>query len=96
MSKKCSSGNKNLDYNDNYNKKELNKLYNERVVSIQNVQRPMGLGSGIIQHQGNKIKTESGKELLIHRGKKYGKGRPHVITPASNMSSHWKPKGDEF
>jgi hypothetical protein len=70
----------------------LTSLYNERVVSFDHVQRPLGSGSGFgpFHHAGVRVTTESGGQYLIHKGDGFGgSGGNTVVTDARYMSNNW-------
>lgn len=79
------------------NKQDLNRLFNQKIVSVTSAKRKMASSGSFkipfVSHQGNLVTTESGSSYLIHQGPNYGKAADCVITPASNMGSSWKTKG---
>ena len=75
----------------------LNKIFNEKVVSAQPVQRDKeGCGAVGIKHSGTVLTTESGNPYLQHKGPGYSQKNDTVITPASNMSNKWSNVGKSY
>ncbi|CAI7991072.1 hypothetical protein GBAR_LOCUS618 [Geodia barretti] len=77
-------------------KSGLTSLYNERVVNVERMERPMSSsGKGlplVVPHQGVRVTTESGQQHLVHKGSGFGKSSETVVTGAANMSSNWQVK----
>ena len=81
------------------------KLFNQRVVEAQPVQRPIsgsdvGKKGGLLEgigatHSGTSVTTESGDKYLIHKGPDFTPSNPTSVTDA-NKSSNWKPAGDSY
>ena len=76
------------------------KLFNQKVVKTQAVQRPMTSSDGrknipFAKHSGVVVTLENGSKHLVHKGRGYSPSNPTVITPASNMSKNWKPVGSQ-
>ncbi|CAF0945952.1 unnamed protein product [Didymodactylos carnosus] len=79
-------------------------IMNEKVESVQAVQRPMdsssgssaGSGSNVpgATHSGNLVTTEGGNQYLVHKGDGYSPSNPTVVTSADNMSSKWSSVGE--
>jgi hypothetical protein len=79
-------------------KSGLTSLYNERVVSVDSVTRPLngfnrefgGIGTLKGHHAGVRVTTESGGQYLIHKGDGFGgSGGNTVVTDARYMSNNW-------
>ena len=70
----------------------LTEIYNQRVTKVEQVKRPMDSSGGsanipFVDHYGVKVETETGKELLIHKGSGYGGSSGEtVMADASHMS----------
>ena len=78
----------------------LTSIYNEKVVSATRVTRPTGsfgpgssgsssFGWDPTSHSGVVVKTESGKEWLVHKGQDYGKSSATVVVDTKHMSDKW-------
>jgi hypothetical protein len=76
----------------------LTSLYNERVVSVDSVTRPLngfnrefgGIGTLKGHHAGVRVTTESGGQYLIQKGPNFGlSGGNTVVTDARYMSDKW-------
>jgi len=73
----------------------LNKIYNQPVVKVEHVTRPMGSSGGsanvpFVPHHGAVVTTKSGDRYLVHKGNEYGKSSQTVVTDARHMSGKWR------
>lgn len=74
----------------------LNSLYNSRVVEARRVERPLtgwSFKAGPFKHEGVVVKTETGKEWLVHKGPDFGTKSQTVVTDARHMSDKWETTG---
>jgi hypothetical protein len=85
----------------------MNRLFNQRVISAQPVQRDMSSSGssssgGIVipgaKHSGTLVTLQDGSTRLIHHGAGYAKDghNPTVITDAKNMSNKWTKVGEPY
>ena len=75
-------------------KSGLTALFNEKVVSVTRVTRPLAgykkeYPSLKLYHAGVLVTTDQGNTYLIHKGDGYGKCSQTVVVRASHMSSLW-------
>jgi len=75
-------------------KSGLNKIYNQQVIKVEHVTRPMGSSGGsakvpFVHHHGTVVTTSSGSRYLVHKGDGYGRTSQTVVTDARHMSDKW-------